>query len=567
MNDVTERGFLQPIDAWDALSLEEQAAMMEAAVSEGIYDLKEIRHKYNQFAEGGSEEEVEVNTNNFNSGGSIHIKPENRGKFTVLKERTGHSASWFKENGTPAQKKMATFALNARKWKHSNGGNLFEEGGKPNIFRRSDGTYFYQEDPNSEEVTVTPLNTLFEDPAQWTYTDNDGKVYTPRQVATPFQGTATKKEEEGPLVEAAKNYLGELQYDINNNIPVKGKYTMPAIAASAILPIAGNAFAGTTMAGIPTITWADAALTSGFGAHGLQNLANGNANWETALEVAPLGRLTKPTHKVIESSLGLVKSISNNTKIKPTEIINSKKPIFISELDWSPESWFKTRVNRKYDKKDIASLKSHVPEYLQIEQQAKADGTWLKMPDGSTWQGDPRSWVQMQSDAYNNYTGNSPFKQQPFAHSSDAVFDTFDIGKFGKTDRGFYGKGFYTHPAENVRGKLQGRNNYGDNIYLLTTNVQKPLDLNNPSFEYAGLFNWENTNAPKGIFDGYDSVYYGIPGIKNVGAYPAELVVPKPINYKSLLGNNGNFSLLNPNMYKSLLPLGIATTAVSKSSK
>lgn len=48
----------------------------------------------------------------------IHIKPENRGKFTALKKRTGKSASWFKEHGTPAQKKMATFAINARKWKH-----------------------------------------------------------------------------------------------------------------------------------------------------------------------------------------------------------------------------------------------------------------------------------------------------------------------------------------------------------------------------------------------------------------------------------------------------------------
>ena len=49
-------------------------------------------------------------------GGGIHIKPENRGKFTALKKRTGHSASWFKKNGTPAQKKMATFELNARHW-------------------------------------------------------------------------------------------------------------------------------------------------------------------------------------------------------------------------------------------------------------------------------------------------------------------------------------------------------------------------------------------------------------------------------------------------------------------
>ena len=50
--------------------------------------------------------------------GGIYIQPSHRGRFTALKERTGHSTSWFKENGTPAQKKMATFALNAAKWKH-----------------------------------------------------------------------------------------------------------------------------------------------------------------------------------------------------------------------------------------------------------------------------------------------------------------------------------------------------------------------------------------------------------------------------------------------------------------
>ena len=58
------------------------------------------------------------------SGGKIHIKPENHGKFTALKKRTGHSASWFKAHGTPAQKKMAVFALNSKKWKHGDGGPI-----------------------------------------------------------------------------------------------------------------------------------------------------------------------------------------------------------------------------------------------------------------------------------------------------------------------------------------------------------------------------------------------------------------------------------------------------------
>ena len=71
----------------------------------------------------------DVNTINTFKDGGIFIKPENRGKFTALKERTGKSSTWYKEHGTPAQKKMATFALNAAKWKHAEGGELHTHGG------------------------------------------------------------------------------------------------------------------------------------------------------------------------------------------------------------------------------------------------------------------------------------------------------------------------------------------------------------------------------------------------------------------------------------------------------
>lgn len=60
----------------------------------------------------------------YGKGGKIYIKPSHRGRFTSLLKRTGKSASWFKAHGTPAQKKMATFALNARKWKHEDGGPI-----------------------------------------------------------------------------------------------------------------------------------------------------------------------------------------------------------------------------------------------------------------------------------------------------------------------------------------------------------------------------------------------------------------------------------------------------------
>lgn len=97
---------------WKDLSMQQRADLMDIYLSYGVTSLDEMRNHYDS-------------RNQYSEGGSIHIKPENRGKFTRLKERTGHSASWFKAHGTPAQKKMATFALNSRHWnKHALGGYL-----------------------------------------------------------------------------------------------------------------------------------------------------------------------------------------------------------------------------------------------------------------------------------------------------------------------------------------------------------------------------------------------------------------------------------------------------------
>lgn len=94
--------------------------------------------------------EIAPMMNLYRDGGhKIHIKPENRGKFTALKERTGHSATWFKEHGTPAQKKMATFALNARKWKHGEGGNLYD-GESEETQQMQKGHAIYLNYPNAE---------------------------------------------------------------------------------------------------------------------------------------------------------------------------------------------------------------------------------------------------------------------------------------------------------------------------------------------------------------------------------------------------------------------------------
>ena len=58
------------------------------------------------------------------NGGNINIKPENKGKFTATKKRTGKTTEELTHSKNSLTRKRAIFAQNAKKWKHENGGNL-----------------------------------------------------------------------------------------------------------------------------------------------------------------------------------------------------------------------------------------------------------------------------------------------------------------------------------------------------------------------------------------------------------------------------------------------------------
>lgn len=75
--------------------------------------------------------------NSFGGGGGIHIKKENRGKFSEAAKRAGYSTQAYarhimanKENYSPTLVKRANFARNAASW-HGYGGYVFADGGKP----------------------------------------------------------------------------------------------------------------------------------------------------------------------------------------------------------------------------------------------------------------------------------------------------------------------------------------------------------------------------------------------------------------------------------------------------
>ena len=68
--------------------------------------------------------------NTFAKGGKIHIKPENRGKFTKYcgGKVTSECIAKGKRSSDPAVRKRATFAQNVRKFKHAYGGDLLTHG-------------------------------------------------------------------------------------------------------------------------------------------------------------------------------------------------------------------------------------------------------------------------------------------------------------------------------------------------------------------------------------------------------------------------------------------------------
>lgn len=75
-------------------------------------------------------------------GSKIYIKPENKGKFTATKKKTGKSTEELTHSKNPVTKKRAVFAQNAAKWKHEKGGAVEKykfDPTLPNIAKKQKG--------------------------------------------------------------------------------------------------------------------------------------------------------------------------------------------------------------------------------------------------------------------------------------------------------------------------------------------------------------------------------------------------------------------------------------------
>lgn len=136
----------------------------------------------------------------YKNGGemSIHIKPENRGKFTETKRRTGKTTEELTHSKNPLTRKRAVFAMNAKKWKHANGGELLgldyytnklAMGGildSPMVTRQIDVPGLKADVPNPKmTLKEQPVNSSDDSPST---TFNIDPSQTVSNVATLFSG-------------------------------------------------------------------------------------------------------------------------------------------------------------------------------------------------------------------------------------------------------------------------------------------------------------------------------------------------------------------------------------------
>lgn len=311
----------------------------------------------------------------------------------------------------------------------------------------------------------------------------------------------------------------------------------------------------------PAVKAVDSALGIGFGAKGTYDVSQGDVTPSTLLELAG-------AYPGIKAARGLV------------NVSRTPKESFVSELDWSPDSWFK-KYRPNYSPEDANALESHIPEYHAIEQQAKANGTWLQMPNGTTWEGDPRGWVIYKSknvrDNYRNevlsHGENVYFGPEKMSFNTDANGNdisgevlgakpiwTSTNPKIGTT----YGDDVFSFiiPKDaNIQtvADAQGRGwgevlpgtTTDDLVYpkLTENNVIRINNVVDPGSKAPSLMMKDKDALPnETVTDYFKRKYLG-----------DDLVLGKNVRRKSLYGNNGNFDLSSPDIYKGLIPLIFGT--------
>jgi soluble lytic murein transglycosylase-like protein len=262
--------------------------------------------------------------------------------------------------------------------------------------------------------------------------------------------------------------------------------------------------------------------------------------------------------------------------IARTTLKGSSKKLASSANDVS--KGFKSEINWAKWNKEIPENTELMKEYNAIEQASKANNTWMKNPDGSKFKGTPEQFVQENSKNFknSNLNSNKTYRvntrrsdNNPIIHdeSSNIAFtgDEKSARPYILGDRNSPFLSAMDPPSTlglhelyatgNKRLTIDAKNASYDNVFYNGKN-NKTYRIAEESFLNPEINNVNILNV-KNHLEGPMSLVEKIIGRK----YGNELINKQVSgNYlKSARGNNGMFDMTNPNIYKGVIPAGIAT--------
>lgn len=281
---------------------------------------------------------------------------------------------------------------------------------------------------------------------------------------------------------------------------------------------------------------------------------------------------------------------------------NTARAATHSELDWS--DWLNTRhKGASITKEEIQELNENIPQLINLEKEAKANGTWLKNSDGTDWEGainpktgqldkDPRRWLMEQFlRKKNKITGEPIYSGVPEAYLS--TYDSYMNSMketWGATQP--EGPRIYTRPdgqpiivnqneniSEGALSELYLNNKANLSPIIKVDNVKNqpgalwgtsyPEEVSKYTFDFD--FAKGRTPYPKVLTDDYVSLMkhkgYNVTrlnGVIDSGPYDIpmdERIIHKGTPRISIWGNTGR----GINMYRSLLLPAAITTGIGLS--
>lgn len=191
-------------------------------------------------------------------------------------------------------------------------------------------------------------------------------------------------------------------------------------------------------------------------------------------------------------------------------------------------------------------------EMMSIKQQAIANGTFMKAPNGNRTNLNEQQWLQVRTKAFKNWFGdweNDPANaskvvdenREPLVvyHNSKSKIDEFDknkIGTNGSSEGGLFGQGFYFSTNREYNSL------FGNKEHAVF------LDIKNPIKDEGTI---QEIQAFNPSIDIIKKAYNkdGLIGINRYEKNTIEYVVYDPNQIKSATDNSGDFSSDNNNIY------------------